>query len=240
MRYQIYVLNKKADTSRLEHFRIQAQRLRQSYVRIEAYETEAVMDTELAQQYNSSLNEAQYYRSLTPSEITTYINHRQAWQRIVDDEIDFAIVLEDDVLLANSFTYVARTITQLESDWDIIKLAEPYQRVKSIGLERIGAATFVRYPTIPLGLCAYVISASAAQKMLDWSDSFFRPLDVDMQWYWQPSVKVRGLRPYPVQMSHRLGRLPVPAALMKKHQVRRFVGFKEKLKYRWQRRLHSN
>lgn len=240
MRYQIYVLNRADEKTRLEHFRIQAGRLRQSFVRIEAMGSQDVQESTDYARYDQNLNTQQYYRSMTTSEIATYLNHRMAWQRMVDEDLDFAIVLEDDVLLANSFSYLPRTIAQLEETWHVLKLAEPYARVKSKGVERCGASTLVRYPHIPLGTSAYVITRDAAETMLNWSESFFRPLDVDFQWAWQPGLKVRGIRPYPVQISHRLGRLEKPVALMKKHQVRRLVAFKEGLKYRWQRRMQDN
>ena len=237
MRYQIYVLNRAAEKTRLEHFRIQAGRLRQSFVRVEALSAESVQVSGELKHYDDAQNQQQYYRGLTMAEIATYLSHRRAWQRMLDDDIDFAIMLEDDVLLANSFTYLARTIAQLEEPWHVIKLAEPYARMKSRGIERSGAATLVRYSHIPLGTCAYIISREGAHAMLQWSERFYRPLDVDFQWAWQPGLKVRGIRPYPVQLSHRLGRAAKPVALMRKHQVRRFVALKEGLKYHWQRRL---
>ncbi|MCL5050132.1 MAG: glycosyltransferase family 25 protein [Firmicutes bacterium] len=239
MRYQIYVLNRADEKTRLEHFRIQAGRLRQSFVRVEAIHMNQLQTSRELSHYDEANNQQQYYRSLTVAEIATYISHRRAWQRMLDDDIDFAIVLEDDVLLANSFAYLARTIAQLEENWHVLKLAEPYARVKSKGVERCGAATLVRYPHIPLGTCAYVISREGAERMLEWSEQFYRPLDVDFQWAWQPGLKVRGIRPYPVQLSHRLGRAEKPVALMRNHPTRRFVAFKEALKYRWQRRLQQ-
>lgn len=239
MRYQIYVLNRAAETTRLEHFRIQAGRLRQSFVRVEALSVDQVQVSRELKHYDEQQNEQHYYRALTSAEIATYLSHRRAWQRMVDDDIDFAIVLEDDVLLANSFAYLARTIAQLEQPWHVLKLAEPYARVKSRGIERSGAATMVRYPHIPLGTCAYVINREGAEAMLQWSDAFYRPLDVDFQWAWQPGLKVRGIRPYPVQVSHRLGSADKPVALMRKHQTRRFVALRESIKYRWQRRLQD-
>lgn len=239
MRYQIYVLNRAEEKTRLEHFRIQAGRLRQSFVRVEALSASQLQVSNELNHYADELNRQYYYRGLTANEIATYISHRRAWQRMLDDEIDFAIILEDDVLLANSFAYLARTIAQLENTWHVLKLAEPYARVKSKGLERCGASTLVKYPHVPLGTSAYVINREGVESMLQWSESFYRPLDVDFQWAWQPGLKVRGIRPYPVQVSHRLGRSEKPVALMKKHQTRRFVALKEGLKYRWQRRLQN-
>lgn len=240
MRYQIYVLNRAEETTRLEHFRIQAGRLRQSFARIEATSSAQLQEHPDYALYDTASNANQYYRELTPAEIATYLSHRRAWQRMLDDDLDFAIILEDDVLLANSFAYLVRTVVELENPWHVLKLAEPYARVKSKGIERLGASTLVQYPHVPLGTSAYVIKREGAQAMLEWSERFFRPLDVDFQWAWQPGLKVRGLRPYPVQVSHRLGRMAKPVALMKKHPVRRFVAFKEGLKYHWQRRIHGS
>lgn len=237
MRYQIYLLNRAEEKTRLEHFRIQADRLRQSFARIDAVNTEQVETDSTLNHYDKAENARYYYRALRVSEIATYLSHRLAWQRMLDDGVDFAIILEDDVLLANSFVYLARTIAELELPWHVLKLAEPYARVKSKKIERCGAATMVRYPHIPLGTSAYVINREGAETMLRWSERFYRPLDVDFQWAWQPGLKVRGIRPYPVQVSHRLGRVAKPVALMHKHQIRRMVAFKEGFKYRWQRRL---
>lgn len=239
MRYQIYVLNRESEKTRLEHFRIQAGRLRQSYARIDAIHADDVQASPDIELYDEAENTQHYYRALTMSEVATYISHRRAWQRMLDENLDFAIILEDDIVLANSFAYLARTVVQLEQPWHVLKLAEPYARVKSKGIERCGASTLVQYPHIPLGTSAYIINREGAEAMLSWSKGFYRPLDVDFQWAWQPGVKVRGIRPYPVQVSHRLGRIEKPLALMRKHQVRRIVAMKESLKYRWQRRLQD-
>ena len=57
--------------------------------------------------YSKVRNKLDYHTPLTDGEIGCYIAHRNAWKAILDDNIDFGLVLEDDAYLkAVSYTHL--------------------------------------------------------------------------------------------------------------------------------------
>lgn len=48
----------------------------------------------------------------------------------------------------------------------------------------------------PIGTAAYAITLDGAKEFLSKRSIFFRPIDVDLQYEWETSLKVQGLRPF--------------------------------------------
>src|SRR5690606_20284913 len=165
-----------------------------------------VSDDIYQQSVDVERNHRDYFHNLSTRDVAVYLNHRRAWQELVDGGADYAVILEDDILLSDGFKQLPRRISDITVPWNLIKLAEPYRRQRSSVKDRVGAATLVRYEVVPRGCCAYVIKRAAAQRMLERSERFYRPIDVDMQWWWEFGLNVIGLKPYPVKLRHRLGR----------------------------------
>ena len=48
----------------------------------------------------------------------------------------------------------------------------------------------------PIGTAAYAITLDGAKEFLSKRSIFFRPIDVDLQYEWETSLKIQGLRPF--------------------------------------------
>ena len=90
-----------------------------------------------------------------------YMSHVFLWQKIIGDERQFAVVLEDDVVVLANFTKeVTSRLEILPFDWDLLYLNGCFKKfgplyATGIYISRGGLCTF-----------GYVISAAGARKLL--------------------------------------------------------------------------
>lgn len=139
-----------------------------------------------------------YFRPMENGDIGTYQSHRVCWQRVLDEGLDWAIVLEDDVALAPAFRAVPAAIAQLPQDWDLVKLSNGWRRRMTWRLGRAGEFDVVAFYKIPAGTQGYAVSRRGAERLLRGQRRIMRPVDIDMQCWWETKVEVVGLAPFPV------------------------------------------
>jgi len=233
MRYEILLINSSTARSRLEQMRHQFSQQGMSYTRVEGLVASQVNEDMYHNSVDIERNHRDYFHNLSARDVATYMGHRTAWQELLDSGADYAIIVEDDVVLSDSFNQLPRRISELSIPWNMIKLAEPYKPERSAVQDRVGAATMVRYQVVPRGCCAYVLTREAAVGLLERTQTFYRPLDVDFQWWWEFGLNVLGLKPYPVKLSHRLGRDMTAAYLPKAKSQRTYAKFCHQAKFWW-------
>ena len=172
------------------------------FQRIEAIDGATLSEAAIAEVFDRKRAQSGYHYELTRGEIGCYLSHLKAWQTILEQDLDYAVILEDDVVLTDSFRFLPQTLAKLNDDWDLIKLAAPYKKQKATPLGEVGSFGYVRYRKPPMGACGHVVSAAGAAKLLTKRPPFYRPVDVDLQWQDELDLRVRGLLPYTVDNSH--------------------------------------
>ena len=150
---------------------------------------------EVNQAYNDQLPNA-YYKKLNIGEIGCYLSHRKVWQKILDQKLDFAVVLEDDFNIVDDFSEMLIAVTSAPINWDYIKLAEHDRPRKSLHTITINNHKLITYDKIPARTCAQLVSYHGAKKLLAASQPFSRPVDIDLQYWWEKDIRVFGLTPY--------------------------------------------
>lgn len=233
MRYQVLMINAPGASSRLDQMKHQFSRVGMSFTRIEGLLAQNINDEIYHENVDVERNRRDYFHNLSTRDVAVYLNHRRAWRELINSGADYAVVLEDDVVLVDGFNQLPRRINDIQVPWNMIKLAEPYRRQRSSVQARVGAATVIRYEVVPRSCCAYVIKREAAAKLLERTENFYRPLDVDMQWWWEFGLNVIGMKPYPVKLSHRLGRDMTEAYLPRAKSQRTYVRWCHNAKFWW-------
>ena len=86
---------------------------------LEAEFVEAVDGLELSEETIKAncINE-----KMTPTEIGCAWSHRNVYQRLIDSEEEYALVLEDDAVLVPDIVQFLELIPKIESDWELIAL----------------------------------------------------------------------------------------------------------------------
>jgi glycosyl transferase, family 25 len=136
---------------------------------------------------------------LTRTEVGVFLSHRVAWRRIVDDDLDFAFIFEDDAQIDPSvFAELVDFVTLERPAWDYVLLpAKPIQNGTPV--VRRGALALTRPDVPPLRAIAQVVSLAAAKRLLDCTLPFDRPIDTFMQMTWVTGQPVLVASPSPVR-----------------------------------------
>ena len=202
MTYQIYVINMSSSSDRFNYISQQLEHQNLSFKRIPGVDIKERQD--LKNKYYSKVrNKLDYHTPLTDGEIGCYIAHRNAWKAILDDDIDFGLVLEDDAYLKENLKLILDNLHNTKSDWDILKLADlstsPRKGTNIEKFQKFDIQSYYKPPTLCI---AEVITRKGAKILLNLSNTFGRPVDVDKQWFCFKGLKIKGIKPYPVNCNN--------------------------------------
>ena len=140
------------------------------------------------------------------------------------------LILEDDAQLDARTPDLIDLIKSYSQPWDIIKLCEPPKRKKIIdSLSLNSDFKLCQYKKIPSRATGYLISYEGAVKLLKARDHFGRPLDDDLQFYWEYQGDVMGIEPSPISNSESSLKSDIDAGENRKNTKTRAASFKTPL-----------
>lgn len=160
---------------------------------ITAVDAKQLSDTEVDQVYKRRLHKPTYPFRLSRNEIACFLSHRKTWQAIIDQNLDAALVLEDDVALTADFPAAFAAASTVIADAGLVRL--PFRSDRETGniiLAR-DPVKVIRPVPVGLGMVAQLISRDAAQILLNATKTFDRPVDTFAQMNW-----ITGLQPLSV------------------------------------------
>ena len=225
---KVFLINLDKSTERLEKSseRLAAQNIQ--FERIRAIDGTKLTDAEVQAHYSSQLNSKQYYRNLGYGEIGCFLSHRLAWQKIVEQNLPYAIVLEDDFQLVGDLSAVFNTIEFLTFDWQLLKLCAYQNRTRPIKATKQVNEQFdlVLHKKPLTGCCAQAITYESAKRLLRVTEQFGCPVDTQIQRTWQTGVAVYSLMPFIIEQDGKVGS-EITAACQ--NQVIRKYFFKRKV-----------
>jgi len=113
------------------------------------------------------------------------------------------LVLEDDAYLKENLKLILDNLHNTKSDWDILKLADlstsPRKGTNIEKFQKFDIQSYYKPPTLCI---AEVITRKGAKILLNLSNTFGRPVDVDKQWFCFKGLKIKGIKPYPVNCNN--------------------------------------
>ncbi len=192
----VYVINLDCAETRMQSMDQQLSNLGISYQRIAAIKGVDLPTNEVEKVYSSKLNQQHFRYNLSLGEIGCYMSHRNIWQMMIEQNIEFAIILEDDLVINANFQQLFSQVNSLKN-YDLIKLADnrnfPAAQKKKI----TDSFELINFHTIPNCTTGYTISLNGAKKLLA-REAFYRPVDIDLQFCKELDLSVYGLQPYPI------------------------------------------
>jgi len=115
---------------------------------------------------------------MAKNEIACILSHKLIWQKIVDDNIPYACVLEDDVHLSSSFPHFIRNPDWLPDNFTVIKIETFLARVfLSRRKFSAGERLLRQLGSMHAGTAGYIISLEGAVNLLDSTQLPDSPLD---------------------------------------------------------------
>lgn len=141
-----------------------------------------------------------YGHDLTFGEIGCLLSHRKVYRHMIENNIDCAIVLEDDVFLDQDFPEVVRHLMALKQPWDMIRfLASPKTCRRSRKLFTISEARSLARPYgTPGGAYGYMLTLRAARRLNAKMQKNYIPVDTLHGQVWKTGLQIYNIVPSPV------------------------------------------
>lgn len=157
--------------------------------------------------YSSRVLQPVYPQLLSKSEIACFRSHRKCWQEILNQNLDAALILEDDVELdVNTFPGALELVMSAIKVGDFVRF--PYkEREKKGKVISSNGEIVLRLPQrIALGMQVQLVTRDAARRLLEQTAFFDRPVDCFLQMPWEHGARVLSVWPSGVkEISAELG-----------------------------------
>lgn len=191
MKFKVYIINLDSCVERWENISTQCDALGIEYERVSAVRGSELTAEEKVEVYDLSTNLAKYDKRLNDGEIGCYLSHVKCWKKIVEEELDFALILEDDASLREKIKECIAQFSSMESsDWDYIKLFNSKRlkmKVASLNLDE--GVQLHKVAKLPASTCSQFVSQVGAQKLLKHSFPIARPVDADIQHWFERELR---------------------------------------------------
>ncbi|MCB5226291.1 glycosyltransferase family 25 protein [Alishewanella sp. 16-MA] len=196
MRYKIFIINLARSPERYQQALAQlAQWPDLPVERIDAADGRVMSAADIAQYYSASANQRLHHKTLKAGEKGAFISHIRCWQQIVAQQLDFALILEDDFLVDGDLPALLSAIAAVPTPWHLLKLAMPNKQQKIIASSPGTPFQLVHFQKNPISAVAQAVSLAGAKLLLEREVPFGRPVDVAMQYSWQLGFQAMGLWP---------------------------------------------
>lgn len=123
-------------------------------------------------------------KKMSPKTIGCFLSHYNLWQRIADEKISFAIILEDDALLNNDFMKTAAQLPNINWYWEVINLCYSHRIRVETSVCEVGAYKIVRNARPTNTAAGYAISLRGAQKCLAYCYEIKQGVDLQRRQYY--------------------------------------------------------
>lgn len=188
MNYKVYYINLDKSIQRKQFMEEQFSKLRVQAVRIPAvngYE----LTTEKLLEVNKQTAFSHFTKPL-PGEIGLFLSYKKAWSMIEKQQEDYAVLLEDDVLIKEDlFKNLPDILSKLNTD-SILDISgrKGFVRKKSISVLKDMSMDYFSTPS--LGTTGRIYSKLAASKVNQAMPYYLAPVDVMLQKIYQHKVTV--------------------------------------------------
>ncbi len=137
-------------------------------------------------------------RDLLLAEIGCLLSHRKVYQKMVEDNVEKALIFEDDVVLKEpNFKALLESIINSQTPWDVIRFIVP-KRSHKIVTQITPKYSLGRVYGTQGGAFGYMMTLKAAKKMIEHTERFWFPIDTIHGRTWETGLDVKYLLPCPI------------------------------------------
>ena len=127
-----------------------------------------------------------------------YLSHYRLWEKIANDNIPAAVILEDDAQLGKDFMQAAAAAAHCKWEWDVILLHADGRR--GGGMRVLSSLDdgreLVQYQRHHYATAAYLVSLSGAKKLRDYCRRLRLPIDSMWKPWWEWGRPFYAVRPH--------------------------------------------
>lgn len=160
------------------------------------------------QVYDGARRRRWFGRDMTQGEVGCLMSHRAIYQRMVDEDIPVALVLEDDVMFEAEFPAVLAALLASPVRWDMVRfLGSP--KIYKLGRREIADLVpgyrLARIPGTHGGTHAYLMTLHAARVLLRHTQRSWVPIDTLQGRCWTTGLESLVIHPAPLHTDEAAG-----------------------------------
>ena len=143
-----------------------------------------------------NLYKPHYPFQINNGEIGCFLSHRAVWKKIVEEKLDSALILEDDVQIDyENFGKIFKIGLNYINELGCIQFQTREIPNNSDELCNVNGIKIVRPKIVPLRTSAQLISYKTALKLLEKSTEIDRPVDGFLQLFWSTNQNISCIKP---------------------------------------------
>jgi glycosyl transferase family 25 len=196
----VFIINLERSTDRCADMTAKLAPLQIDYSFFKAIDGQA-LDIDTLPDYAKTSRLLSFGHGLMKGEIGCLLSHRAIYRHMVDNNIDKAIILEDDVDIEPVFPQIIRDIIHSPAQWDLVRFLA-YDKVQKIGRDVFALPTkphaLARIPTTSGGAYCYMLNLKAARVLLQHMQKNVLPVDILHSYVWRTGLETFIVRPSPV------------------------------------------
>lgn len=162
------------------------------------------LDTDSLPNYARKRRRLFFGRDLTQGEVGCLLSHRAVYQHMLNQNIESAIILEDDAILQKDFADVIRSVFSLPFKWDMVRFLDSekvYRKSRPV-VPLFGRYALIRTMIASGGAYAYILTKDAARVLLEHTQASDAPIDMIHGYVWKTGLEVFAVNPSPVRPDH--------------------------------------
>jgi GR25 family glycosyltransferase involved in LPS biosynthesis len=160
---------------------------------------------------NGTLHAPPYPFAMGQGEVGCFLSHRKCWQQIVDGAAPYALIAEDDLMIAPDLWSNAIALVTAHADEDsFIRLPAKDREQRAAIVAKTGHTTLFVPKVIGLQTVCQIVGRKAARRLLAATQRLDRPVDTTLQMHWVTGQPVQTIWPCGV------GELPGTSTIQKK------------------------
>ncbi len=181
----IYIINLKKDTEKKDHMQELCNKNS-----LECQFIDAVYGRDLSKNYIEQINDKnksirEYGKELTSGEIGCTLSHIAIYKQMIEQDIENAIIFEDDIDIKEGFSSVINSTDNFPQDWEVMLLGY-YSQVSNeketkaslrYNNKVTGNFKSVRLVQLAYGTHGYMINRKGAEKLLKELTLIIKPID---------------------------------------------------------------
>ena len=168
-----------------------------SYEIVDGVDGESLDLNELGDRLKPEDYRIKFGRGFTRGEIGCYLSHYNLWQRMVDENIECAMVLEDDATWDEDFFDTVLDLLKTNHHWELVLLSSKDRRADFVLCDVGNKRNLIRHKRRAWGTVAYIIRRSGAEKLLDYCWEIRAGIDALYAEYWRNGVSFYLVDPPP-------------------------------------------
>jgi glycosyl transferase family 25 len=183
--FPIFVVNLLRDHEKKAHMDSVANTIGVKFEFIDAVYGKDLSQSQIDEVYDESLSLKELGRGLSRGELGCALSHLSIYQKMVNEGIETALILEDDVDTSSNLLDVLNATRHFPDDWEVMLLGY----YSETATERVSMASFfgksdvttshqaVRLVEIAFGTHGYMINLRGAKRLLKTLTKVIKPID---------------------------------------------------------------